>query len=247
MSRIKCIKNAIFMYLFMNVCYNCIIDMKEVLKMDENKLRIYIGSKIKQLRRQRNITQNELGKLLGVKNNTISAYERGAISTDQDTLYRLADIFGVSINDFFPNNNESKKLSSEYKYFPAYVSAGLPNDIEPVTEYETISISDEVMGKYAKSKDIYFIKVNGESMNKIIPHNSLVAVRPVSSIHDLKTDDIVVYRKDSEYAIKRLVIDKDKWIFKPESTDDTFYDDVVYKDDDVTIKGKVVLYIVEVE
>ena len=59
----------------------------------------------------------------------------------------------------------------------------------------------------------------------------------------------MVYRKDSEYAIKRLVIDKDKWIFKPESTDDTFYDDVVYKNDvnNVTIKGKVVLYIVEVE
>src|SRR5690625_6265894 len=141
---------------------------------------------------------------------------------------------------------ELPNLSSEYKYFPAYVSAGLPNDIEPVTEYETISISDEIMGKYANSKDIYFIKVNGESMNKVIPHNSLIAVRPVSSIQDLKTGDIVVYRKDGEYAVKRLVIDKDKWIFKPESTDDRFYDDVIYKDADVKIKGKVVLYIVEV-
>src|SRR5690625_6158602 len=110
--------------------------------MDERKLRIYIGSKIKQLRRKRNITQNDLGKLLGVKNNTISAYERGAISTDQDVLYKLADIFNVSINDFFPNNNESKSVSYNYKHFPAYVSAGLPNDIETITEYETISISD---------------------------------------------------------------------------------------------------------
>lgn len=233
----------------MNVCYNCIIDMKEVLKMDENKLRIYIGSKIKQLRRKRNITQNELGKLLGVKNNTISAYERGAISTDQDILYRLADIFGVSINDFFPNNNESKKLSSEYKYFPAYVSAGLPNDVEAVTEYETISIADEIMGKYAGNKDIFITRINGDSMNKVIPHDSLIAVRPVSP-ETLKNGDIVVYKFDSEYAVKRFYKQDNKVIFRPDSNDLSFTDlviDLEHNDLDIKIKGKVVLYIVELD
>src|SRR5690625_4878872 len=207
-----------------------------------------VSENIQKLIKEYNLTHQQLDDIAGVSVSTVGKWILEKASPRMGAIEKISNHFQIPKSYILKEDDyELPNLLSEYKYFPAYVSAGLPNDVEAVTEYETISISDEVMGKYANSKDIYFIKVNGESMNKIIPHNSLVAVRPVSSIHDLKTDDIVVYRKDSEYAIKRLVIDKDKWIFKPESTDDTFYDDVVYKDDDVTIKGKVVLYIVEVE
>lgn len=207
-----------------------------------------MNDKIKELRLSRGLTQQALADKLGIKSyTTITKWEKGENVPQGRDLIKLSKLFNVTVDYIL--GVDIKKDSYEYKYFPAYVSAGLPNDTEAITEYETISIADKIMGKHANSKDIYFIKVNGESMNKIIPHNSLVAVKPVSSIHDLKTDDIVVYRKDGEYAIKRLFIDKDKWIFKPESTDDRFYDDVVYKDDinDVAIKGKVVLYIVELD
>jgi len=207
-----------------------------------------VSENIQKLIKEYNLTHQQLADIAGVSVSTVGKWILEKASPRMGAIEKISNHFQIPKSYILKEDDyELPNLLSEYKYFPAYVSAGLPNDVEAVTEYETISISDEVMGKYANSKDIYFIKVNGESMNKIIPHNSLVAVRPVSSIHDLKTDDIVVYRKDSEYAVKRLVIDKDKWIFKPESTDDTFYDDVVYKDDDVTIKGKVVLYIVEVE
>ena len=201
---------------------------------------------IKGLRLSRGMTQQQLADELDIRSyTTISKWESGENTPQGKDLIKLSKLFNVSV-DRLLGIEVKKKGYFHYKYFPTYVSAGLPNDVEAVTEYETISISDEIMGKYANNKDIYFIKINGESMNKIIPHDSLIAVRPVSSIHDLKTGDIVVYRKDGEYAVKRLVIDDDKWIFKPESTDDRFYDDVIYKDADVKIKGKVVLYIVEV-
>ena len=70
--------------------------------MDDKKLRVHIGSKIKEFRKRKNITQGELGKLVGVKNNTISAYERGIISTDQDVLFKLSDVLEVNLDDFFP-------------------------------------------------------------------------------------------------------------------------------------------------
>src|SRR5690625_3238660 len=203
---------------------------------------------LKRLLDSRGIDQKRLSEHLELSEMAVSHWVNGTKYPRMTNIQRIADYFGVKKSELIEGGGEKQAFTSgDYKYFPSYVSAGLPNDTEANTEYETISIADKIMGKHANSKDIYFIKVNGESMNKIIPHNSLVAVKPVSSIHDLKIDDIVVYRKDSEYAIKRLVIDKDKWIFKPESTDDTCYDDVVYKDDDVTIKGKGVLYIVEVE
>lgn len=207
-----------------------------------------VSENIQKLIKEYNLTHQDLATIAGVSVSTVGKWILEKASPRMGAIERISNHFQIPKSYILKEDDyELPNLLSEYKYFPAYVSAGLPNDVEAITEYETISIADKIMGKYANSKDIYFIKINGESMNKIIPHNSLVAVRPVSSIHDLKTGDIVVYRKDGEYAVKRLVIDDDKWIFKPESTDDTFYDDVVYKDDDVTIKGKVVLYIVEVE
>jgi len=195
------------------------------------------------------MTQKRLSHLLELtSDSTVSQWERGVNAPYGKDLVKLTSIFNVS-SDYLLGLEDNGLSVNEYKYFPAYVSAGLPNDVEAVTDYETITIPDKIMGKHAGNKNIYFIKVNGESMNKIIPHDSLIAVRPVSSVHELKNDDIVVYRKDSEYAIKRLVIDKDKLIFKPESTDERFYDDVVHIDDvdDLTIKGKVVLYIVNLD
>lgn len=68
--------------------------------MDINK---YIGEKIKKYRIDKNITQEELGEYLNTTSQTISRYESGKLGTNQDVLYKLANYFKISINNFFPN------------------------------------------------------------------------------------------------------------------------------------------------
>lgn len=63
----------------------------------------YVGSKIRALREARNITPEELATKLGVSRVAVNRYETGARKANQDTLFDLAKIFNVSINDFFPN------------------------------------------------------------------------------------------------------------------------------------------------
>lgn len=65
-------------------------------------LNLYIGSTIKELRKQKRYTQTDLANILGVSKQTVSKYENGTIKANQDTLFLLADIFGISINEFFP-------------------------------------------------------------------------------------------------------------------------------------------------
>lgn len=62
----------------------------------------YVGSKIREYRIKNKMTQKELGEKIGVKNNTISAYERGAISPEQDMLFAISNELGISINQLFP-------------------------------------------------------------------------------------------------------------------------------------------------
>lgn len=52
-------------------------------------------------RKKNKITQKELAEKLGVKHNAISAWENGVNSIDIDTLFRVCQIFGITVNDMY--------------------------------------------------------------------------------------------------------------------------------------------------
>lgn len=70
-----------------------------------------VGANIRKYRRMRGLTQAELGRRIGVKNNTISQYESGRNSPEQNMIYSIAKELEVSVSDLFPetttNPNES--------------------------------------------------------------------------------------------------------------------------------------------
>lgn len=55
-----------------------------------------IGQKIKQLRKQRGISQIALAKTLGVSKSVVSSYENEIHMPPYDVLIRIALLFGVS-------------------------------------------------------------------------------------------------------------------------------------------------------
>ena len=56
---------------------------------------------IKTLRKNKNLSQKELGKLLGISDRAVSRWELGETKPTAKNLSLLSKIFGVSINDFF--------------------------------------------------------------------------------------------------------------------------------------------------
>lgn len=73
--------------------------------MDINK---YAAKKLKELRIQRNLTQEKLAEELNVNQQQIARYENNLRQFKQDFLYQLAEYFNVSINYFFPTENHLK-------------------------------------------------------------------------------------------------------------------------------------------
>lgn len=210
----------------------------------------FVGGKIRSFRKKKGLTQKGLGEKVGVKHNTISSYENGTNEAEQNVLFSIANELGVSINDFFPSDNGGGKelASSNYTYYPHSISAGLPDNVESITQADTISIPDEMMGKHAGNSNIYISKINGESMNKIIAHNSLIAVKPVE-LSELNNGDIVIYNYNNEYSAKHFYKQDNEVIFRPDSTDMSFRDHVIDIDEDIdlNIKGKVVLWVTELD
>lgn len=220
----------------------------------------YIGKNLRYLREINGIEQSQIASLLGKKSTSaISEWEKGVRNPNIGDLHDLAVFFNVNLDDFVSRDltisdikTKTSISASFYKFFPVSVSAGALENIEGITNYEEIPVSDKLLGKYAGSKNIILLKVNGESMNKLIPNGSYIVVDTSrKQLGDIKSKDIVVFSNNCEYSVKRFINDESnkRFIFKPESTDDTYADIIVNYDnsEDLRLIGKVIKYIVDVD
>ena len=73
---------------------------------------VKIGKFIAQCRKERQITQEELGEKLGVTNKTISRWENGHYLPDIEMMQLLSKEFNISINELISGE---KIKDSEYK------------------------------------------------------------------------------------------------------------------------------------
>ena len=56
------------------------------------------GDRLKELRKERNLTQEDIGNLCGVAKNTVSNWENNANQPSFDIVKKLAQYFGVTID-----------------------------------------------------------------------------------------------------------------------------------------------------
>lgn len=64
-----------------------------------------LPEKLREIRKKKKITQDEVAEYLGILRQSYSAYERGISVPDAKQLKRLADYFGVSMDYFFGGVN----------------------------------------------------------------------------------------------------------------------------------------------
>ncbi|CDQ22634.1 transcriptional repressor DicA [Halobacillus karajensis] len=57
------------------------------------------------------MTQKELGDAIGVRHNTISQYEKGRNAPEQNMIFAIANVLGVSVGDFFPETTTTPEES----------------------------------------------------------------------------------------------------------------------------------------
>lgn len=77
-----------------------------------------LGYRLKLARQHKNMTQMEAAEKLGISNGTLSGYERNYRDPDTETLAKLAELYGVSVDWLtgrtdHPNSNVVRKKSEE--------------------------------------------------------------------------------------------------------------------------------------
>jgi transcriptional regulator with XRE-family HTH domain len=66
-----------------------------------------VGRKIRQLRKERKLTQNELASRIGIQQSDLSRIERGEYRVSLDILFRMLAEFRVSVSEFFDEHDGS--------------------------------------------------------------------------------------------------------------------------------------------
>jgi len=79
-----------------------------------------VGSRIRELRKGRHLTQMELSEKIGIAQSDLSRMEQGEYKVGLDTLFKILQVFDLKMGEFFgetaePHREETRELVAEFE------------------------------------------------------------------------------------------------------------------------------------
>lgn len=150
---------------------------------------------IRDLRLKRGITQKELASMCGVHQTAVSQWEKERTLPDKESLIKLSDIFGVSIDTLMKKSTPANKNSIPVL---GYVRAGCPAEaIENIIDYEDISPEMAAKGEH------FGLKIVGDSMSPRICQDDIVIVRKQNYIESGEIGVVLINNLDA--TVKKII------------------------------------------
>ncbi|MCH5316270.1 MAG: helix-turn-helix transcriptional regulator [Eubacterium sp.] len=129
-------------------------------------MKLNVGEIIKHLRKEKDITQDELADILGVSSQSVSRWECGMCYPDMELLPVISEFFGVTVDKLLGINEkiEQNKVNQYLKRFQKAISQG--------RVYDCIDIAREGVAEYPNNyallnKLMYALFVSGDSDGNI--------------------------------------------------------------------------------
>lgn len=161
-----------------------------------------MGERIKQLRQEKGLTQEELGKYLGVKKAAIMKYEKGNVKNiKRSAIEILSNLFDVSPS--YLMCLEDSKLD---KYGNTVVPINILGVVKAGYDYlaeENIIGTVDVEGHLVGNGEDYFaLKVKGDSMSPVFLEDDIVIIKKQNDCEN--NEFAVVIINGDEGTLKRV-------------------------------------------
>lgn len=184
------------------------------------------------LRKQRNITQDQLAKDMELSKSSISMYENGQRLPSFEVLEAFADYFNVSLSVM---NGEPENGAHRIPVVGS-VRAGIPTEaVEDIVDWEEIPRAQACRGDYIG------LKVKGSSMEPRFIEGDTVIVRRQP---DVESGEIAIVFVNGDEATMKKILKQSNGItliaFNPAVYEPHFYSNEQIKELPVVIYGKVV-------
>ena len=152
--------------------------------------------RIKQLRKEADLTQSDLAMIAQVGQNTISNWETGRTEPDLASLQKMASYFGVTIDYILGRVSTTVNRAPIKIPVLGSVPAGIPLEaIEDIVDWEEISPT-------SGDKEYFALRVQGDSMwPEYLPGDTVIVRRtPVCESGDV----CVVYVNGYDATLKQV-------------------------------------------
>ena len=198
-----------------------------------------ISKNIKRFRMDRDWTQEQLAEKVGVTRSTVTQWETGWSKPRMGAVEKLAAVFGVSTSDMV---NDQSDISN-FIDVPLYgsIAAGTPIEMHAVDSSHPVPT--KIRERYP---DAFLLKVEGDSMNRILPNGCYALVDPRQTA-DCNGAPYAVCVNGYDATIKRVRKLNNGFELVPDSNDPT-YEKRTYNFNEpdtetVTVIGRVVYYV----
>ena len=198
-----------------------------------------ISKNIKRLRMNRDWTQEQLAEKVGVTRSTVTQWETGWSKPRMGAVEKLAAVFGVSTSDMV---NDQSDISN-FVDVPLYgsIAAGTPIEMHAVDSSHPVPT--KIRERYP---DAFLLKVEGDSMNRILPNGCYALVDPRQTA-DCNGAPYAVCVNGYDATIKRVRKLNNGFELVPDSNDPTYlkktYDYNEPDTETITVIGRVVYYV----
>lgn len=199
-------------------------------------------NRIKKLREEFHMTQQELADKLNGAKSTIAMYENETRKPSMEVLIKLSEIFNCSI-DYLLGKSDIKNPDLKDKLFlipiVGKVAAGKPLFAnENIEGYLPI---DPLMYNLTSPDGFFFLQIQGESMNKLIKNGSFALIKKQEYAEN---GDVIVaiVNGDNEATVKRYKQLNEQFVMlEPVSEDCSFQPITIdLKNTKFSIIGKVI-------
>lgn len=176
-------------------------------------------NRIGDLRRNANMKQIELCKLLGISQATLSSWENGKYEPDINQLRELSKIFDTSI-DYIVGNSPAGRPVPVLGTIPA----GVPLEaIEDVLDYEELPES-----MFSGGREYFALKIEGDSMMPRYEDGDVVILRQQDSCESGQDCAVLVNGNDATF--KRVRVNENSLTLQPLNP---AYEPIVYTTNEV--------------
>lgn len=188
-------------------------------------------NKIQKFRRLAGLEQDEAAKALGIAISTYRNYEYGYREPKSEMLISMAQLFDCTVNDLLGLSERqvsvpTSRIVPMTQKAPLYgtIAAGVPREMW--TLESELPVPSELISKYP---DSFFLRVEGNSMNKLIPDGSYALIVPTENVQN--GDTVAVNINGYDATLKQWYKTNNSLILSPCSYDSEF-EDLVYRDGD---------------
>lgn len=203
------------------------------------------SDRIKGLRVERGITQEQLAAMLKVSRSTIGMYESGRREPDFETSEAIADIFNVDM-DYLTGRSDIQRRH------PVTPSTFIPTGFSPLPDMDTLPrvgriacgepiLAEQNIEDYdsvpSSWRATFTLICVGDSMAPRIQDGDLVAIRQQEEVEN---GEIAAVRIGDEATLKRVYFHDDYIELRPENPS---YSSIIRRReemDDVSIEGRAV-------